>query len=108
VRSKSKSSTRLRYCTGVDDAQVRLDAQRPEILDVIPIPVRPIRVRPLPSHPQGDFTFFREFAGIAQQVEQNLLEPHGIRIEYAHVLLRFDDEAVLILLGELSGGALFS
>jgi hypothetical protein len=47
----------------------------------------------------------RALAGIAEQVEQNLLEPHGVRVERAHVLLGFDDEAVLVLLGELSGGA---
>jgi hypothetical protein len=32
-------------------------------------------------------------------------EPHGVRVERAQVLLRFNDEAVLVLLGELSRGA---
>jgi hypothetical protein len=38
-------------------------------------------------------------------LEQNLLEPHGVRGERAQILLRFNDEVVLVLLGELSGGA---
>src|SRR5258707_15734306 len=38
-------------------------------------------------------------------MEQNLLEPQGVRVERAQVLLRFDNETVLVLLGELSGGA---
>jgi hypothetical protein len=38
-------------------------------------------------------------------IEQNLLEPQGIRVERANVLLGFDDEVVLVLLGELSRGA---
>jgi hypothetical protein len=46
-----------------------------------------------------------QLAGIAQQIEQNLLEPHGVRVERAQVLLGLDDEAVLVLLGELSRGA---
>jgi hypothetical protein len=39
------------------------------------------------------------------EIEQNLLEPHGVRGERAHVPLRFDDEAVLVFLDELSRGA---
>src|SRR6476619_7070244 len=38
-------------------------------------------------------------------IEQNLLEPHGVCGERAQVLLRFNNEAVLVLLGELSCGA---
>src|SRR5262249_1037207 len=57
------------------------------------------------SYPQGDLAFFRELAGIAQEIEQNLLEPHGVCGERANVLLGFDDKAVLVLFGELSGGA---
>jgi hypothetical protein len=56
------------------------------------------------AHPQGDLALFREFAGIAQEIEKNLLETHGIRGERAQALLRFDDEAVLVLLSELTGG----
>jgi hypothetical protein len=33
------------------------------------------------AHPQGDLALFRELTGIAQQIEQNLLEPHGVRVE---------------------------
>jgi hypothetical protein len=54
---------------------------------------------------QRNLALFRELASIAQQIEQNLLEPQGIRVERDQVLLRFDDEAVLVLLGELSCGA---
>ena len=35
----------------------------------------------------------------------NLLEPHRVRGKRAKVLLGFDDEAVLVLLGKLSRGA---
>jgi hypothetical protein len=57
------------------------------------------------AHPQGDLPLFRELAGIAQEIEQYLLEPHGVRGERTHVLLCFDDEAVLVLLAQLSCGA---
>jgi bifunctional non-homologous end joining protein LigD len=40
------------------------------------------------ARPQGDLAFCRELTGIAQQIEQNLLEPHGVRVERAQVLLR--------------------
>jgi len=36
---------------------------------------------------------------------QNLLEAHRVRVEPANVVLRFDGEAILILLRELSRGA---
>src|SRR6478672_5060723 len=57
------------------------------------------------AYPKCDLALFRELAGIAQEIEQNLLEPQGVRGERAHVLRRFDNKAVLILLGELSRGA---
>src|SRR4029453_6729167 len=57
------------------------------------------------AHPQRDLALFRELTGIAQQIEQNLLDPHRVRGERAQVLLGFDDEAVLVFLGELSRGA---
>ena len=34
---------------------------------------------------------FRELTGVAQQVEQNLLEPHGVGGERGHVLFRIDE-----------------
>src|SRR5262249_58714631 len=58
-----------------------------------------------PAHVQRDLALFRELAGIAQKIEQNLLEPHGVRIERTEVLSRLDGEVVLVLLGELSCGA---
>jgi hypothetical protein len=57
------------------------------------------------AHPQRDLAVLRELTGIAQQIEQYLLEPQGVRGERAHVLLRVDNEAVLVLLGELPRGA---
>ena len=57
------------------------------------------------AHPQRDLAFFRELTSIAQEIEQNLLKAHGVCGERAQVLLGFDHEAVLVLLGELSRGA---
>src|SRR6516165_9739176 len=57
------------------------------------------------AYPQGDLALLRELAGIAQEIEQDLPQPHGIGGECAEVLLRFDNEAILVLLGELSCGA---
>jgi hypothetical protein len=54
------------------------------------------------AHAQGDLSLLRELAGIAPEIEQNLLEPHGVRVERAQVLLRLDDEAVLVLFGKPS------
>ena len=58
-----------------------------------------------PSRPQLDLALLGELAGIAQQVEQDLPQPHGVHGERAEVVLGFDDEAVLVLLGELARGA---
>jgi hypothetical protein len=57
------------------------------------------------AHPRGDLAP-RELTGIDQQIEQNLLEPGGVRVERAQILLGFDNEAVLVLLGELSRGVI--
>jgi hypothetical protein len=51
-----------------------------------------------------DLARFGELAGIAEEVEQDLLEPHGVHGERAQVLLRVNDEAVFVLLGKLSRG----
>src|SRR6516165_2744751 len=40
-----------------------------------------------PSRSQRDFALFGELAGVAQQVEQYLLESHGVRDEPAQILL---------------------
>src|SRR5215471_6831710 len=42
---------------------------------------------------------------IAQQVQEYLPQPHGVHRQCAEVLLDFNDEAVLVLLGKLSRGA---
>src|SRR6516165_6706687 len=52
-----------------------------------------------------DLAFLGELAGIAQQVEQYLPQPHGVDGQYAEVPLGVNDEAVLVLLGKLSRGA---
>src|SRR5215813_4322719 len=58
-----------------------------------------------PSRSQLDLTLFGELAGITQQVEQYLPQPHGVHGEDTQVLLGVDNETVLVLLGKLSGGA---
>src|SRR5262249_6106820 len=52
-----------------------------------------------------DLALLGELKGIAQQIEQNLPQPHGVNGQCAEVLLGVDDEAVLVLLGKLSGSA---
>src|SRR5262245_45852326 len=58
-----------------------------------------------PARPQPNLAFLSELAGITQQVEQNLPQPHGVHGQCPEVLLGVNDEAVLVLLGKLSGGA---
>ena len=58
-----------------------------------------------PARPQLDLALLRELAGIAQQIEQDLPQPHRVDGQSAEVLLRVDDQAVLVLLGELARGA---
>src|SRR5262249_19933530 len=57
------------------------------------------------AHAQGNLALLRELAGVAQQIEKNLLEPQGVCVERANALLGFNNEPVLVLLGELTGGA---
>src|SRR5262245_24160738 len=64
----------------------------------------PVATAGNPARPQPDLAFLGELAGIAQQVEQYLPQPHGVHSQCAEVLLGIDDEAVLVLLGELPGG----
>jgi hypothetical protein len=45
------------------------------------------------------------FARIAEEIEQYLPQPHGVHGQCAEVLLGVNDEAVLVLLGKLSGRA---
>jgi hypothetical protein len=47
----------------------------------------------------------RKLARIAQKIEQYLPQPHGVHGQCAEVLLGVNDEAVLVLLGKLPGGA---
>jgi hypothetical protein len=48
-----------------------------------------------------------EFARIAQEIEQNLPQPHWIDHDCAQVFLRLDQESIAILLRELAGGTLW-
>src|SRR5262245_8204999 len=52
-----------------------------------------------------DLAPFGELARIAEEIEQDLSQPHGVHGQCAEVLLSVNDEAVLVLLGKLSGGA---
>src|SRR5262249_7374466 len=58
-----------------------------------------------PPRPQRDLALLGELEGIAQQVEQYLPQTHGIDGEGAEVLLRFDQQTVLVLLSELTRSA---
>jgi hypothetical protein len=67
----------------------------------------PARRRSLtdPAPAQRHLAIFGELAGIAQQVEQDLPQPHGIDGDGTKVILDLDNQAVLVLLGELACGA---
>src|SRR5262245_11964478 len=58
-----------------------------------------------PARPQPDLAFLGELARIAEEIEQDLPQSHGVHGQCAEVLLGVNDEAVLVLLGKLSGGA---
>src|SRR5262249_7013090 len=45
-----------------------------------------------PARPQRDLALLGELKGIAQQIEQNLPQPHGVNGQCAEVLLDVDDE----------------
>ena len=55
--------------------------------------------------PQLDLALFGELAGIAQQIEQDLPQPHGVDGQCAQVIRGLDRKAVLVLLGKLTRGA---
>src|SRR5262249_49162505 len=57
-----------------------------------------------PARPQPDLAFLGELAGVAEEIEQYLPQPHGVHGQCAEVPCGVNDEAVLVLLGELSGG----
>ena len=64
----------------------------------------PVAAVPDPARLQLDLALFGELAGIAQEIEQNLPQPHGVHGQGTKVLLCFDHQPVLILLGELTCG----
>src|SRR5258708_5515543 len=51
-----------------------------------------------------DLARFGELARIAEEIEKDLPQPHGVHGEDTQVLLGVDSETVLVLLGKLSGG----
>src|SRR5262249_53411058 len=51
-----------------------------------------------------DLARFGELARIAEEIEKDLPQPHWVHGQCAEVLLGVNDEAVLVLLGKLSGG----
>src|SRR5262249_56795805 len=51
---------------------------------------------------QATLALLRELTGVAEKMEQNLLEPNGVCGECAIVLLCSDNEGFLVLVGELS------
>ena len=57
------------------------------------------------SHAQRHSPVLGKLASVAQQIEQDLPQPHGIDGQRAKVLLAFDDQTVLVLLGKLPRGA---
>ena len=49
---------------------------------------------------QTDFTVLGELAGIAQEIEQNLPQPHGVGVDRRQIARTFDGQTVLVLLRE--------
>src|SRR5262249_20524281 len=58
-----------------------------------------------PARSQRDLTFLGELARITEEIEQDLPQSHGVHSQCAEVLLGVNDEAVVVLVGKLSGGA---
>src|SRR5262249_281382 len=58
-----------------------------------------------PFDAQLDFALLGELSGIAQQIEQDLPQPHGIDGQAAKIFWAFDHESILILLCQLPRGA---
>src|SRR5262249_18604780 len=63
-----------------------------------------VAIRHLPNM-QRNLAFLSELAGVAQQVEQDLSQPHGVDGQGPDVLLGFDHKPILVLLSELPRGA---
>ena len=76
----------------------------------MPVSATANSIQPRPSTPVR-FTFSDTFAalgeleGIAQQVEQDLAQPHGVDDQDAEVARIIDGEPVALLLGQLARGA---
>src|SRR5215831_1040719 len=74
----------------------------PSCSGVMPMPVSATasstQCRPL-------ITLLGELAGVAQEVEQDLAQPHRIHGQCSEVLRRVNHEAVVVLLSELACGA---
>ena len=77
----------------------------------MPMPVsatdssNPVAAVPDPACPQLDLALLRELARIAQQIEQICRSRIGSTVTDAKVLLRVENQAVLVLLGKLARSA---
>ena len=58
-----------------------------------------------PAHSQNYAAVLRELAGVAQQIEKNLPNPHGVGFDGREVAWTFYGQAILVLLGERACGA---
>jgi hypothetical protein len=90
------SSNSFACCSGVMPMPVSETANSTKLL-----PLLTLRAASLTSPALG------ELAGIAEEIELYLPQPHGVYGQCAEVLLGVNDEAVLVLLGKLSGVAVF-
>src|SRR5215813_2372056 len=99
------------YCRAVEEsAWVNSSNSLACCSGVIPMPVSATAISiQLPvDHPfdaQLNLPLLGKLAGIAQQIEQDLPQPHGIDYQAAEIVRAFDHEAILILLCQLPRGA---
>ncbi len=57
------------------------------------------------AHSQNYAAVLRELAGVAQQIEKNLPNPHGVGFDGREIAWTFHGQAILVLLGERTCGA---
>src|SRR5262249_60880595 len=64
-------------------------------------PLAPVACVGVLMPPQRALSVFGEFPGIAEQIEQDLPQPHRVPRRGAELISGFDDEPILVLLREL-------
>src|SRR5262249_19191788 len=95
------------YCRAVDEsAWVNSSNSLACCSGVMPMPVSASNLDPVAAvdhlfDAQLNLALFGELAGIAQQIEQDLPQPHGVDGQGAKIFRAFDQEAILILLRQL-------